>query len=114
MNYDEYINELSKYSDDKAVLKLAQLLNDWKSDDKTVTDLAEAIERYFDNSWIENEEVHTTLYKLWSDFRKEAIENIGGMTMNERLNWFGLFDQFDRCPTENDKQEIYAKLLAST
>ena len=38
---------------------------------------------------------------------------LGGMTMNERLYWFGLLDGYDKCSTEDDRLVIYAKLHAA-
>ncbi len=49
---------------------------------------------------------------MWSDFRDSAINGIGGMTINERLYWFGLFDQFDKSVTQSEKENIYSKLMA--
>ena len=50
---------------------------------------------------------------MWSSFRDQAIAGIAGMTMNERLYWFGLFDEFDACPDQEAKLKIYKKLMAS-
>ena len=112
MNYDEYTKEIDKFSDDEVVARLRKHLVDWKQDDTNVIELADSIERLFGNSWIESEKTHTHLYRLWSKFKKEAIEGIGGMTMNERLYWFGLFERYES--TETDKKVIYAKLCAHT
>ena len=64
------------------------------------------------NTWIENNEDHLKIYQLWSSFRDEAISGIGGMTMNERLYWFGLFSRFDDCTNEETKLLVYRKLHA--
>jgi hypothetical protein len=114
MNYDEFVNEVQKYDSDSDVAKLLGLLKGWKLNDENVFKLQSTIERFFGHSWIESEETHDHLYKLWSSFNNSAIGNIGGMTMNERLFWFGLFDQFDSCKSEIKKQLIYSKLSANT
>lgn len=57
---------------------------------------------------------HSEIYKLWLSFRDEAIFGIGGMTMNERLYWCGLFDEFDTCKDELSKLRLYNKLMTSS
>ena len=32
--------------------------------------------------------------------------------MDERLYWFGLFDAFDACVGDDERDQLYAKLLA--
>ena len=113
MNFDEYIEEAKKYSNDEVVARLVSHLTKWKSDNTNVVELADSIERFFGNSWITNDETHTHLYKLWSNFKVAAISDIGGMTMNERLYWFGLFEGYESA-TEAEQQVIYAKLCANT
>jgi hypothetical protein len=113
MNYDEYIEEVRKYSDDEAVDRLVSHLNDWKSDNTNALELSDSVERFFGNSWITSEETHSHLYKLWSVFKAQAISGIGGLTMNERLYWFGLFERFEST-SEAEQQVIYAKLCANT
>ena len=114
MNYDEIINEVQKYDSDSDVAKLLVTFKEWKLNDANVVELQSTVERFFGYSWIENEETHNHLYKLWESFRISAIEGVGAMTMNERLYWFGLFERFDSCKSESKKQLIYSKLLANT
>ncbi|WP_417442057.1 hypothetical protein [Idiomarina sp.] len=117
MNYDEYIKEIEKFSEDDVVSRLIKHLVSWKDDDTNVLELADTIERFFGNSWIENKETHSHLYRMWSAFKKEAIEGIAGMTMNERLYWFGLFERFEKVESEPESEQkqkvIYAKVCAN-
>jgi len=53
------------------------------------------------------------MYALWSEFRDREVEKIGGMTMNERLFTFGLFERFDTFADEDARLIVYQKLLAS-
>ncbi len=118
MNYDEYIKEIEKLSEDDVVSRLIKHLVSWKDDDTNVLELADTIERFFGNSCIENKETHSHLYRMWSAFKKEAIEGIAGMTMNERLYWFGLFERFEKVESEPESEQkqkvIYAKVCANT
>lgn len=114
MNYDEYIKEVEKFSHDEVATRLGKHLLEWKQDDTDAIELVDSIERFFGNSWIEREETHNHLYRLWCKFKKEAIEGIGGMTMNERLYWFGLFERFENSKSETAQNVIYAKLCANT
>jgi len=75
--------------------------------------LKEGFERYIGNSWIENNDTHETIYHMWSSFRDEAITGIGGMTMNERLYYFGLFERFDDCEDQHARLVLYKKLHAN-
>ncbi len=112
MNYDEYIEEAKKYKNDEVVARLVSHLVKWKSDNMNAVELADSIERFFGNSWIASEETHSHLYKLWSAFKTQAISGIGGMTMNERLYWFGLFERFESA-SETEQKVIYAKLCSN-
>jgi hypothetical protein len=112
MNIDELTNKIRKVSSDKNVQNLAELIQQWKTDEKNATELKENIERYFGNAWIEKKSDFENIYGMWSDFRDSAINGIGGMTMNERLYWFGLFDLFDNAKDTVEQEKIYEKLLA--
>jgi len=112
MNLDELANRLRVNFVDPAVQRLGAALLEWKTDSSTVVELRERIERYIGNSWIATEEDHRAVYGLWSSFRDDAINRIGGMTMNERLYWFGLVDRFDGS-NEQEQLVIYRKLNAT-
>jgi len=118
MNLDELANRLRVNFVDPAVQRLGAALLEWKTDSSTVVELRERIERYIGNSCIATEEEiateedHRAVYGLWSSFRDDAINRIGGMTMNERLYWFGLVDRFDGS-NEQEQLVIYRKLNAT-
>ena len=112
MNYDEYIEEVKKFSSDADAARLVLHLDNWKSDSTTVVELAGSMERFFGNSWISHKETHNHLYKLWTAFKIQAISAVDGMTMNERLYWFGLIERFDACSAE-EQQRLYTKLCAN-
>ena len=113
MNIDDLVKEIRSVSSEKVVQGLVDLLRKWKKSDETVEDLNITIERYFGNTWIKKDENYNRIYHVWSSFRDQAIAGIAGMTMNERLYWFGLFDEFDACPDQEAKLKIYKKLMAS-
>jgi len=113
MSLDELISGLENMRGDPAITRLAATLRDWKSDDTTVNDLQRVIERFIGHSWIENDALHEQTYALWSEFKAQAIDHIGGMTMNERLYSFGLFGRFDACESDADRLVVYQKLLAA-
>jgi hypothetical protein len=49
---------------------------------------------------------------MWSLFKEKTISQVGGMTMNERLYFFGLSDQFENCNSDECRLRIYTKLKA--
>lgn len=112
MNLDELAEEINKISPEKVVHDLSRYLIEWKNSAETAEELKEGIERYLGNVWIESKEDHKKIYRMWSSFRDEVIASIGGMTMNERLYWFGLFERFEACSSQEDKMRIYRKLHA--
>ena len=113
MNLDELVEEFSKISADKVIQDLCRLIIEWKDNNNTVEDLNESIDKYLGNTWIERNEDHEKIYQMWSAFKEIAISGIGGMTMNERLYCFSLFERFDACADENAKLIIYRKLHAN-
>ena len=100
-------------SSDPVIDALGSLLLSWKSDSSTVVDLQVSVERFIGQTWIQNGEEHRQVYSLWTTFRNECLNVISGMTMNERLYSFSLFERFDACLNEQDRLTIYRKLLAS-
>jgi hypothetical protein len=113
MTIDETASAIGRTSPDVVVQGLARLLVEWKLNADNVDELRTQVERYIGNSWIADDSTHTTVYGLWSAFCKTAIDCICGMTMNERLFHFGLFERFDNASSPQAREEIYAKLLAA-
>ena len=113
MTIDELAQEIRSVSKEDQVQRPADILYEWKRNDQTVKELGGTIERYIGHSWIADKDDHKRIYELWSNFRDNAISGIGGMTMNERLYWFGLFDEFDACQNEKSRLKIYEKLMAT-
>ena len=58
------------------------------------------------NSWFETDEDHNKIYKMWLSFRDKAILGIGGITMNERLYLFGLFEEFETYQNQESEHRI--------
>ena len=110
---DELIQKFREISADKIVQRLADLLLEWKTNDSTAKELRDDVERFIGNSWIKNAADHAMAYELWSAFRDDVIGTICGMTMNERLAYFGLFDRFDACQSDDEKRAVYTKLHAA-
>ena len=70
------------------------------------------IANFLGNTWIDKRTDFDKVYGMWTEFRKSAIDGIGGMTMNERLYWFGLFDLFDNAKNKSGQEKFYGKLMA--
>lgn len=113
MILDELASSIKSTSSDPVAVKVADLLSEWKQDDSNVEDLESWVERYLGNTWIASEEEHKRIHRLWSEFKKDVVQCIHGMTMNERLFCFGLTSRFDAARTEQERKAIYAKLLAN-
>lgn len=112
MTLDELAKEIRGVSDEKLIQDLARYIEKWKSDDRNVEALETMVERFFGNVWIPSEEDHSKAYHIWASFRDDAIRGVGGMTMNERLYAFGLFERYDSCKTETEKRVVYGKVHA--
>lgn len=112
MDLDALVYSIRQTSNDPVALKLSDLLVNWKEDKSTATELERDVERYIGNTWIASPAEHENIYRLWSQFRNDAIHGIMGMTMNERLYCFSLFPRWDNVHTEEERKAIYAKLLA--
>lgn len=111
MNLDELVQAFRSISGEKLLKDLAQYIEAWKTDDRSAADLEAMVERFFGNTWLSSDEDHSKAYGLWETFREEAIRGVGGMTMNERLYFFSLFERFDACSTK-EKLVIYSKVHA--
>ena len=112
MNFDDLIAEIRSISADTAVQGVADQLAAWKESSDTADELAVAMERYIGHVWIASTQDHERLYALWSAFRRNSIEAIHGMTMNERLYSFGLLDRYHALRSGGDRQAFYTKLHA--
>lgn len=112
LTIDELAAATQSVSPEEPAQRLADLLLAWKRDETTADEFKSHIERAIGYIWFSTDTVHREVYRLWSEFRTYAIDGIGGMTMNERLHWFGLFQHFNDAESEEARARIYAKLLA--
>jgi hypothetical protein len=110
MTLGELIPALDKASPDPVVRGLIELLKAWRTSASTADELRQSIDRYIGNSWIADNEEHKTIYLLWSAFREECIVGRGGMTINERLYCFELFDAWDNAGTEEGRAFVRQKI----
>lgn len=110
MHLDDLLAALRQTSEDPVVARLCAYVEAWKVDQTSTAELRELVERYIGNTWIASDEEHKNVYRLWSAFREQAIEGLPGMTMNERLSMFSLFERYDASPQEAAKAQVLAKL----
>ena len=82
----------------------------WSDDDSTVEELVDNLDRTLGHIWFSTNENHATVALFIARLR-DTIAGIGGMTMNERLYAFDLFDRWDATP-EAERDVLYKKLLA--
>jgi len=108
MNLDELVNSIGEK---KHKEQLAVWVQNWKHDHSDVEALGELIEKWQGNIWFSNQECQNEFYENFQKFKSEAIEGISGMTVNERLYWFGLFEEWDNSG-EKDHLRIREKLHA--
>lgn len=108
MNFDELILYYDKKRDSK---KIAEILQNWKTNNETVSELLKTIDKLLGNVWFDDKYRFNEIFKIWNEFKTDAINNVNSMTMNERLYWFCLFERFE---SESNKQLIYRKLEAET
>ena len=112
MNLDELTKNIRKVSKEEIVKKLADNIQEWKKDERNAVELRDNVERFIGNTWIEKQTDFDKIYGMWTEFRNSAIDEIGGMTMNERLYWFGLFDLFENAKDNVEQDKYYQKLMA--
>jgi len=110
MTLGELIPAIQGASSDRTVHGLVDLLQQWRSSANTADDLHRSVERYIGNSWIASDAEHKTVYSLWSAFRDQCIAGRGGMTINERLYCFDLFDAWDSAKTEEGRAVVRRKI----
>lgn len=112
MNLDELISNIKQLSkDDNTISVLISILENWKINNKTVSELNYVIDKFRDGFFPKENEINLIkIGTLLYNFQEEIILNIGGMTMNEKLYVFSLFDRFDFSKNNNEKEIIYKKL----
>jgi len=108
MNLDELVDSIPE-SELKA--QLLHWVEGWKVDDSDVEALSELIDKWHGSVWFSDQQAQNEFYERFQKFREEAIQGIGGMTVNERLYWFGLFEHWDGSEDES-RHRIRAKLRA--
>ena len=87
-----------------------QRLDRWRDDDSTVEDLVSELDRTLGHIWFSSNEAHASAGLIIARLR-DTVAAIGGMTMNERLDAFDLFDRWDRS-SDAERDVLYKKLLA--
>ena len=112
MNIDEIVKSIPD-EDSKLRADLRHWIEDWKLNDGTIEELSNLVRKWHGNVWFKSQESSNEFYEQWKKFEIAAIEGLGGLTMNERLYWFGLFEAWDRT-NEIDHKRIRVKLKANT
>ena len=85
-------------------------LSRWRDDESTVEELVAELDRTLGQVWFSSHEAHARVALTIARLR-DTVAAIGGMTMNERLYAFDLFDRWDRS-SDTERDVLYKKLLA--
>ena len=97
--------------DAKLLDLLVGRLEAWAADSATAETLLADLNRILGNVWFSTTEIHTAVFDALEAFAKQ-VHGIEGMTVNERLFTFGLFDAWDS-GTESTRQGLRFKLGAA-
>jgi hypothetical protein len=85
-------------------------ISNWSTDDSTIEELVANLDRTLGNIWFSTNEAHATVALVIARLR-DTVAAIGGMTMNERLDYFDLMDRWDQTP-DSERDVLYKKLCA--
>ena len=109
MNIDDLVNSIPQ-----AELReqMVELIAEWKINEKDVKDLTSLLANWHGNVWFDSSEKSIEFLNQFQEFRASAVDGIGGLTLNERLYWFGLFDCWDSSD-EAGQNRIRNKLLTN-
>ena len=111
MTFDELVLAISNSDALKHAAQNMGFLFRWKSSTDDVQHLVQNMNKFLMVNEFEREALEE-LKGYWDAFKAASIDNIHGMTMNERLNQFGLFPKFDNSKNKTRQDRIYAKLMA--
>ena len=110
MNIDDLVNSIPD-EDFELRNNLGKWVEDWKRSEDSINQLDRMVSKWHGNVWFKSEEEQNKFYANWQTFKSDAIHALGGLTVNERLYWFGLFDQWDQSD-DKGKNQIRRKLKA--
>ena len=108
MNIDELVNLIPE---EDLRSNLSHWVNEWKKDDTDIHRLYELIAQWHGNVWFQDQKSQAEFWSNLQGFKRNAIDSLGGMTVNERLYWFGLFEEWDSS-NKKGQQRIREKLHA--
>jgi len=109
MNLDELVNSVPE---DDLRENLSRWVGEWKQDDKDIEALAYLIGKWHGNVWFQDTDASNIFHSEFQIFKSAAIDNVGGLTLNERLYWFGLFEAWER-GNEITHKRLRTKLRAN-
>ena len=109
MNIDELANSISE---EELKLNLVKWINGWKSDNNDINELYNMVSKWHGNVWFKSEKESNKFYENLQLFKAKAIDGLGGLTVNERLFFFGLFNDWENAD-KNGQNRIRGKIHAS-
>lgn len=108
MNIDELVSSIEE---NELRENLSQWVCEWKKDESDINKLYEMVAKWHGNVWFKDQSKQNEFWLNLQVFKDKAVTGIGGLTVNERLYWFGLFGEWDSS-NETDQQRIRGKLHA--
>lgn len=83
-----------------------------EKDENDINKLYEIVVRWHGNVCFIDASQQNAFWEALQRFKEYAVTGIGGMTINERLYWFGLFEEWDSAD-DAGQQRIRRKLHAN-
>jgi intergrase/recombinase len=100
MNIDALINSISEKTLKDSI---SRWVDKWKKDEQSIHELYDLLNQWHGNARFQNHDEQNTFYRNLNKFKHDAIDGIGGMSLNERLYMFGLLEQWD---SSNDAERL--------
>ncbi|PKH55813.1 hypothetical protein CXF83_10765 [Shewanella sp. Choline-02u-19] len=109
MNLDELVASVTEVELREDLL---HWVSEWKNDESDIENLTFMMSKWHGNVWFKDTIESNGFHTRFEVFKKNAVDGIGSLTLNERLYWFGLFEQWDDS-NEESQSRIRTKLRAN-